>query len=113
MSTDTPSEAPPGAQARNAGIPTLVFVRDARSGPSRRMDSLVAWVRVTRKRQLRVVDVEASSNPEVVEMLNLSVVPALALLQDGRVVGRLEGKATGDQIEDLIRPYVEDDDGKS
>ena len=33
------------------------------------MDSLVAWVRVTRKRQLRVVDVEASSNPEVVELL--------------------------------------------
>ena len=74
------------------------------------MDSLVAWVRVTRKRQLRVVDVEASSNPEVVEMLEISVVPALALLNDGRVVGRLEGKATGDQIEELIRPYVGDDD---
>ena len=59
------------------------------------MDSLVAWVRVTRKRQLRVVDVEASSNPEVVELLDISVVPALALLNDGRVVGRLEGRPPG------------------
>ncbi len=72
------------------------------------MDSLVAWVRVTRKRQLRVVDVEASTNPEVVELLQISAVPALALLDGGRVVGRLEGKATGDQIEELIRPYVDD-----
>jgi thioredoxin-like negative regulator of GroEL len=74
------------------------------------MDSLVAWVRVTRKRQLRVVDVEATSNPEVMKLLEITAVPALALLQDGRVVGRLEGKATGDQIEALIRPYVDGDD---
>jgi thioredoxin-like negative regulator of GroEL len=109
MGIDTPHRAV-GAKHLAGTRPTLVFVRDARSGPSRRMDSLVAWVRVTRKRQLRVVDVEASSNPEVVELLDISVVPALALLNDGRVVGRLEGKATGDQIEELIRPYVEEGD---
>ena len=77
------------------------------------MDSLVAWVRVTRKRQLRVVDIEASSNPMVVETLGVTSVPALALLQGGRVVGKLEGRATGDEIEALIRPYLEHGDDES
>jgi thioredoxin-like negative regulator of GroEL len=111
VSADAPHADVVTAAALDSARPTLVFVRDARSGPSRRMDSLVAWVRVTRKRQLRVVDVEASSNPEVLKLLQITSVPALALLQEGRVVGRLEGKATGDQIEELIRPYVEDDAG--
>ena len=94
-----------------SGRPTLVFVWDGRSGPSRRMDSLVAWVRVTRKRKLRVIDLEAGKNPDALEKLHVSAVPALVLLHDGRVVGRLEGKVTGDEIEKLIAPYLERGDG--
>lgn len=71
------------------------------------MDSLVAWIRVTRKRQLRVIDVEAGSNPAVVEKLDVSVVPALVLLDQGRVVGKLEGKVTGDEIVALIDPFLD------
>jgi thioredoxin-like negative regulator of GroEL len=71
------------------------------------MDSLVAWIRVTRKRQLRVVDVEAGSNPAVVEKLRVSEVPALVLLHEGRVVGKLEGRVTGDEIVALIEPFLE------
>jgi putative thioredoxin len=86
--------------------PTLVFVWDERSGPSRRMDSLIAWIRVTRKRQLRVVDVEAGRNPAVMVKLGVSGVPALVLLRDRKVVGRIEGKATGDEIEAMIGPHL-------
>ena len=96
----TPESAP---RRRAAPGPTLVLFVATHARGRAPQESRVAWVRVTRKRQLRVVDVEASSNPEVVELLDISVVPALALLNDGRVVGRLEGRATGDQIEELIR----------
>jgi thioredoxin-like negative regulator of GroEL len=70
------------------------------------MESLVAWVKVTQKKRLRVIDVDADLNPELVRELGVSVVPALVLVKDQRVLGRLEGRATGRQIEDLIRPHV-------
>jgi thioredoxin-like negative regulator of GroEL len=86
--------------------PTLVFVGHDRSGPSRRMESLVAWVKVTQKTRLRVVDVDANENPRLVRGLGVSKVPALVLLKDRRVLGRLEGRATGRQISDLIQPHI-------
>jgi len=70
------------------------------------MESLVAWVKVTQKKRLRVVDLDADANPELVEELGVSKVPALVLVKDRRVLGRLEGRVTGREIEDLIRPHI-------
>jgi thioredoxin-like negative regulator of GroEL len=86
--------------------PSLIFVGQARSGPSRRMESLVAWIKVTQKKRLRVVDVDADANPGLVQELGVSKVPALVLVKDRRVMGRLEGRVTGREIEDLIRPHI-------
>lgn len=70
------------------------------------MESLVAWVKVTQKKHLRVVDVDADENPRLVQELGVSKVPALVLVKDRRVLGRLEGRVTGREIEDLIRPHI-------
>ncbi len=70
------------------------------------MESLVAWVKVTQKKSLRVVDVDADTNPALVQKLGISMVPALVLVKNRRVLGRLEGRATGRQIDDLIRPHL-------
>lgn len=86
--------------------PTLVFLWRDTSGSSRRMESLVAWVRVTQKRRLRVVELDADSHPTVVSQLGVTEVPALVLVKDGRVVGRLQGRARGQQIQDLIGPHL-------
>jgi thioredoxin len=85
---------------------TLVFVRARHSGISRKMESLVAWVKVTQKKRLRVVDLDADRSPELAEHLGVREVPSLLVLEGGRVVDRLEGRATGRQIDDLIRPYL-------
>lgn len=66
----------------------------------------MAWVKVTQKKRLRVIDVDADANPKLVRELGVSELPALVLLKDQRVLGRLEGRATGRQIEDLIRPHL-------
>ncbi|MBA2642297.1 MAG: thioredoxin family protein [Actinobacteria bacterium] len=92
--------------AKRSGKPALIFVGRKRSGPSRRMESLVAWVKVTQKKSLRVVDVDADTNPALVQKLGISMVPALVLVKNRRVLGRLEGRATGRQIDDLIRPHL-------
>jgi thioredoxin-like negative regulator of GroEL len=70
------------------------------------MESLVAWVKVTQKKRLRVIDVDADENPVVVEKLAVKTIPALVLIQGKRVLGRVEGRATGQQIDDLIRPHL-------
>ena len=87
-------------------LPTLIFLSQQTSGPSRRMESLVAWVRVTQKKRLRVVDVDADVNPAVVEKLGVTRIPALVLVEDGAVVGKLEGRVKGQEIEDLISGVI-------
>jgi thioredoxin-like negative regulator of GroEL len=95
-----------GTTTMRGGKPALVFVGQERSGPSRRMESLVAWVKVTQKKKLRVIDVDADSQPVLVRRLGVSVIPSLVLVKDHRVLARLEGHSTGRQIDDLIRPYI-------
>ena len=84
----------------------LVFFSQRQDGASRRMESLVAWVKVTQKKNLRVLEIDADRNPHLTRRLRVTTIPSLVLLQDGAVVARLEGRATGRQIEALIRPYV-------
>jgi thioredoxin-like negative regulator of GroEL len=83
-------------------LPTLVFVTRRHCGPSRRMESLVAWIKVTRKKHVRVVELDADLSPEVADRLGIRETPTLLLVQRGEVVGRLEGRSTGRQIEALI-----------
>jgi thioredoxin-like negative regulator of GroEL len=71
------------------------------------MESLVAWVKVTQKERLRVVDLDVDAHPELTQKLAVTETPSLVLVKDRRVVGRLEGRATGRQIDALIRPHLE------
>jgi thioredoxin-like negative regulator of GroEL len=86
--------------------PVLLFFSNRRSGPARRMSSLVAWVGVTEKKRLRVVEVDADDHRELAKALDVSVVPSLVLLRGRKVLGRLDGRVTGNDITRLIRPVV-------
>lgn len=70
------------------------------------MESLVAWIRVTKRKRLRVIDLDAERSPELAQHLGVRQTPTLIVLRDGSVVDRLEGRATGRQIEDLISPHL-------
>lgn len=86
--------------------PLLLFFTEATSGPCRRMQSLVAWLKVTRKKSLRVAEVDVGNQPTLVASLGVSRTPTLVLVDGGRPVARLEGRATGKQIDELLRPYL-------
>ena len=66
------------------------------------MESLVAWVKVTKKRHVRVIRLDADEHPDVVRRLRIRAIPTLLLVREDRVLGRLEGRSTGRQIDDLI-----------
>lgn len=70
------------------------------------MSSLVAWIRVTEKKRLRVVEVDVDTNARLATALDVSVVPTLVLARGSRVLGRLEGRVTGSEISRLIGPHV-------
>ena len=103
MGPSTQEASPPCAGPARA---TLVFVRRYSSGASRRMESLVAWVKVTQKRRLEVLELDADRHSGLVARLGVTTAPSLVLVKDRRVVGRLEGKVSGRQIDDLIRPHL-------
>jgi thioredoxin-like negative regulator of GroEL len=86
--------------------PLLLFFTDRRSGLARRMSSLVAWVSVTEKSRLRVIEVDVDENRRFAKALDVSTVPTLLVVHERQVLGRHEGRATGHDIEDLIRPHV-------
>ena len=86
--------------------PLLLFFSTRRSGPARRMSSLVAWVRVTEKKRLRVVEVDAEDHAELADALEVSTVPTLVLVRGRKILGRLDGRATGNDITRLIRPHL-------
>jgi thioredoxin-like negative regulator of GroEL len=91
---------------RQSELPILLFVGGRRSGPSRRMESLVAWVKVTQKARLRVVEVDGDRRLDVVRRFGIREFPSLVLIVRRRVVGRLEGKATGNEIDRLLRTHL-------
>lgn len=70
------------------------------------MESLIAWVKVTQRKRIRVIDIDADRNPAIARELEVSEIPTLVVIKDSKVVGRLEGRATGRQIDALIRPHL-------
>ncbi|HEX5028047.1 MAG TPA: thioredoxin family protein [Gaiellaceae bacterium] len=92
---------------------TLVFVGRRHCGATRRMESLVAWVKVTHKKNLRVVQLDADRSPELAQRLGVRLTPTLVLLRGRTIVRAHEGRATGRQIEELIGPFVDSDPARA
>jgi thioredoxin-like negative regulator of GroEL len=86
--------------------PLLVFFTSRRSGPARRMESLLAHIARKERARLRVSKVDVEDRPELAERFRVQQVPSLALVVDSRVVSRLEGRATAPRIESMLEPHL-------
>jgi len=82
--------------------PILLFFTKRTSGPARRMESLIAHVARKERRRLTVVAVDADENVELAERLSVEEIPTLVLVEGRSAIGRIEGRATGGQIDALI-----------
>jgi thioredoxin 1 len=89
------------------GVPTLLFFTTARSGPARRMESLLAHLARKERSRLRISRIDIDSTPEWTERLKVTEVPSLILVKDRKPVARLEGRVSAPQIERMIEPYLE------
>ena len=87
--------------------PLLVFFCSERSGPARRMESLLAHLARKKRERLVVKRVDVEERPELAERFAIEEVPTLVLVKDKRVVARLAGRASAPKIERMIEPHLE------
>ena len=86
--------------------PLLVFFWSERSGPARRMESLLAHLARKERDRLRVRRVDVDASPELVERFKVDVVPTLVLVKDKRAVARLDGRTSAPRIEAMLEPHL-------
>jgi thioredoxin-like negative regulator of GroEL len=84
----------------------LVFFCSQRSGPARRMESLLAHLTRKERSRLRVMRVDVDEQPELAQRFRVSVVPTLVLVKGKRVVDRLDGRASAPTIESMLEPHL-------
>jgi thioredoxin 2 len=86
--------------------PLLVFFSSPQSGPSRRMESLVAHVARKERDRLRVIQVDVQQRADLVERLAVESVPTLVLVVDRKAVARLDGRASAPRIEAMLDEHL-------
>jgi thioredoxin-like negative regulator of GroEL len=86
--------------------PLLVFFWSERSGPARRMESLLAHLERKERQRLRVRRVDVDANPELAARFKVDVVPTLVLVKDKQAVSRLDGRTSAPRIEAMLEPHL-------
>jgi thioredoxin-like negative regulator of GroEL len=91
---------------RDDAKPLLVFFWSERSGPARRMESLLAHLARKERDRLRVMRVDIGNQPELAEHFLVAAVPTLVLVKGKRVVDRIDGRASAPRIEDMLARHL-------
>jgi thioredoxin 1 len=89
--------------------PLLVFFTSRRSGPARRMESLLAHIARKERDALRVRKIDVDEQPDVAKRFRIAEIPALALIKEKRVVARLEGRSTQPKIESMLHAHLREE----
>jgi thioredoxin-like negative regulator of GroEL len=87
-------------------LPILLFFATTRSGPARRMESLLAHLARKERDRLRVWRVDAETQADWVERFSVDQIPTLVFIKDKKAVARLEGRASAPQIERMLEPFL-------
>jgi thioredoxin 1 len=85
----------------------LVFFWHERSGPARRMDSLIAHIARKERERLRVTRVNTDEQPDLARKYRVEDAPALVLVKERHAVARIDGRASAPRIERMLQPYLE------
>lgn len=87
--------------------PLLVFFTNERSGPARRMESLLAHIARKERRRLRVARVDVERRPDLARRFRVEEVPTLVLVKARRAVARIEGRTSAPRIERMLEPHLD------
>ena len=91
---------------RDDAKPLLVFFSSERSGPARRMESLLAHLARKERTRLSVIRVDVQEQPELAVRFMVADVPTLVLVKGQRVVDRIDGRASAPRIEGMLAAHL-------
>jgi thioredoxin-like negative regulator of GroEL len=86
--------------------PLLVFFTSERSGPARRMESLLAHLARKERTRVRIMRVEIEEQPELAEKFRVESVPTLVLVTRKKVVDRIDGRVSAPKIEAMLARHL-------
>jgi thioredoxin-like negative regulator of GroEL len=86
--------------------PMLVFFSCSRSGPSRRMESLLAHIARKERHRLRVVQIDVERRPDLAGRLQVETAPTLVLVTGKRAVARIDGRTSAPRIEEMLEQHL-------
>jgi thioredoxin 1 len=92
--------------SQSGDLPLLAFFFSERSGPARRMESLIAHLARKERSRMRVTRIDIDEHAEVASRLKVQVVPSLVLVKGKRVAARLEGKVSAPKIEAMLNEHL-------
>jgi thioredoxin 2 len=84
----------------------LLFFSSARSGPSRRMESLLAHIARKERHRLRVVQVDVDERRDFADKLGVQAAPTLVLVRGKEMIARIEGRASAPRIEAMLEQHL-------
>ena len=87
-------------------MPMLVFFWSERSGPARRMESLLAHLARKERSRLRLMRVDVDQQPELAERFRIATVPTLVLVKGKCVLDRIDGRASAPRIEAMLAAHL-------
>ena len=87
--------------------PLLVFFYSERSGPARRMESLLAHLARKERERLRLRRVDVDLRPDLAARFKVDEVPTLVLVKGKRVAERLAGRVSSPRIERMLEAHLE------
>ena len=91
----------------NDDKPLLVFFTSERSGPARRMESLLAHLARRERTRVRVMRVDVEAQPDLAAKFRIQQVPTLVLVKRKRAVDRIAGRASAPSIESMLARHLE------
>ena len=88
--------------------PKLLYFYSPRSGLSRRVEAFLDQVLQERRnhKAFSRARVDVDRTPQLAEHFHVAGVPAIVVLEDGRVVRKVEGRVSVGRIRDALRPWL-------
>jgi thioredoxin-like negative regulator of GroEL len=80
----------------------LLFITRATSGVGRRMESILATLQTRKRDAVQIQRVDADVETDLVGRLGVDQIPTLVFVKDRRSVARISGRATLEEIENVL-----------
>ncbi|MBT9385725.1 thioredoxin [Pseudooceanicola sp. CBS1P-1] len=94
------------AEVKNADLPVLVDIWAEWCGPCKQIAPALEEIATEMEGKLKVVKVDADSNPQAVMSMGVRGIPALFIFKDGQIISNRTGAAPKAALQNWINDTI-------